>query len=190
MKRRRPCPTPGTAAPRQGWGRRRTPPRPAPWGRCRCGPSTALRRRSSCARSPNGDGAGRCRHILGTQEPSFVVRVLLWRARVFQHSIPHDERGSYWLSPSASPVIGAELVGSPGSFARERHSRSFIASRFCPRDLRTAAVAFLPRYRPREGDRGGTLRAASRASTDEFAARRPSSLRSGPRCQLTAGRSL
>ncbi len=33
-----------------------------------------------------------------------AVRVLLWRARVFQHSIPHDERGSYWLSPSASPA--------------------------------------------------------------------------------------
>ena len=51
------------------------------------------------------------------------------RARVSQHSVPHDERGSYRFCPSSgAPAIGAEPVESPGSFTRERPYRSFIAS--------------------------------------------------------------
>ena len=50
------------------------------------------RRPRSCARSPTGGGAGRYPHTLCSREPSFVVTVLLWKARVCQHPEPHGER--------------------------------------------------------------------------------------------------
>src|SRR5688572_24291444 len=60
---------------------------------------------------------------------SFVVLILLLgEVRVCQHSEPHDERGFHLLCPSPAPAaVDAEPVQSAGSFARKRHSRSFIA---------------------------------------------------------------